>query len=276
VVAKLDTPPGNLAVSPSGRVFFNFHPEYNPTVKIAELLDGDVSSPSSSWKAYPNVEFQSSITTVLSMRLDSLHDRLWLLDFGLHGFKSTPKLVSLSIISNTVYSTYNFPSDVASMGSMLNDFSISKNGQLLYIADTSILAMTPAIIVYSVEGNFSYRLLSSFSSLYGQSSFFDVNHHNIGFGPLGMKINVDSIALSRDNRALYFAPLTGSELLCVDTALVHAAMCTPDNNDCSQHQRALANGVQVVLENKPITDGITTDEDGNVWLTALGHSSIGI
>jgi sugar lactone lactonase YvrE len=90
-----------------------------------------------------------------------------------------------------------------------------------------------------------------------------------------MKINVDSIALSRDNRALYFAPLTGSELLCVDVSFVHAAMCSSEQKDCLNYQAALIENVQVVLSDKPITDGITTDEDGNVWLTALEHSSIG-
>jgi hypothetical protein len=65
------------------------------------------------------------------------------------------------------------------MGSMLNDFSINENGQYLYIADTSILAQTPAIIVYSVQENTSYRLLSSLSSLFGQSSYFNVHHHEI-------------------------------------------------------------------------------------------------
>jgi sugar lactone lactonase YvrE len=91
-----------------------------------------------------------------------------------------------------------------------------------------------------------------------------------------MKINVDSIALSRDNRALYFAPLTGTELYCVETAAVHAAMCaTDEDEECIKRHNALVNSVHVVLQDKPITDGITTDEAGNVWFTALGHSSIG-
>lgn len=278
VVASLDIPPGNIAVSLSGRIFFNFHPEYNPEVKIAELVDGGASraSSSSSWRAYPDVDFQHEITTVLSMRIDNVHHRLWLLDFGLHGVVSTPKLVSISIESDEVHSSYKFPSEIAGIGSMLNDFALSENGDYLYIADTSILAQTPAIIVYSVEANSSRRLLSSLPSLYGQSAFFSIDSHNIGFGPFGMKINVDSIAISRDNRALYFAPLTGSDLLCVEVALLHAAMCSADREDCSFYQKVLTDSVRVVLRDKPITDGITTDNDGNVWLTALGHSSIGV
>ena len=40
LVADLPLPPGNIAVSQSGRVFFTFHPEGKPTIKVAELVDG--------------------------------------------------------------------------------------------------------------------------------------------------------------------------------------------------------------------------------------------
>ena len=40
VVAALDVPPGNIAVSPGGRIFISFHPEAGPGVKIAELVSG--------------------------------------------------------------------------------------------------------------------------------------------------------------------------------------------------------------------------------------------
>ncbi len=41
VVADLDLPPGNIAVSADGRVFFSFHPEARPPVQVAELVDGE-------------------------------------------------------------------------------------------------------------------------------------------------------------------------------------------------------------------------------------------
>src|SRR5207247_6445224 len=40
VVANLDYPPGNIAVSKTGRVFFTFHPDGNPPMRVAELRDG--------------------------------------------------------------------------------------------------------------------------------------------------------------------------------------------------------------------------------------------
>src|SRR5688500_10446664 len=40
VAAELDAPPGNIAVSAHGRVFFTFHPEGRPETKLAELVRG--------------------------------------------------------------------------------------------------------------------------------------------------------------------------------------------------------------------------------------------
>ncbi|MGH8529022.1 MAG: hypothetical protein ACRETN_04140, partial [Nevskiales bacterium] len=40
LVADLPSPPGNLAVSADGRLFFSFHPEAKPEIQIAEWRDG--------------------------------------------------------------------------------------------------------------------------------------------------------------------------------------------------------------------------------------------
>jgi hypothetical protein len=44
-----------------------------------------------SWVPYPSAAFQERLVTVLSMRIDR-QNRLWLLDFGQHGFLGTPTL----------------------------------------------------------------------------------------------------------------------------------------------------------------------------------------
>ena len=64
VVAELPIPPGNIAVSENGRIFFNFHPEYDPKIKIAELKS------KTSYTPYPSVTYQLQIKTCLSLRID--------------------------------------------------------------------------------------------------------------------------------------------------------------------------------------------------------------
>src|SRR5882724_8650453 len=52
VVARLNEPPGNIAVSSTGRVFITFHPEGRPEgMKMAELVDGQPVP-------FPDADFQ--------------------------------------------------------------------------------------------------------------------------------------------------------------------------------------------------------------------------
>ncbi len=69
VVADLPLPPGNIAVSKSGRVFFTFHPEADPPMRVAELVGGKPVP-------YPDAEFQqrekgtAHFQTPLAVRVD--------------------------------------------------------------------------------------------------------------------------------------------------------------------------------------------------------------
>lgn len=89
VVATLDYPPGNIAVSKSGRVFFNFHPEFKPKLKLVEY-----NVATKEILPFPNLQFQNELVTCLSMRIDN-RNQLWLIDFAQHGILGTPKLIFL-------------------------------------------------------------------------------------------------------------------------------------------------------------------------------------
>lgn len=193
VVASLPIPPGNIAVSKFGRIFFNFHPEYNPIPnKILEL-----DSPTQ-WHAYPDSPFQSRIKTCLSLRIDQ-QNRLWLLDFAQHGTAGTPTLFAFQL-SNDKQGTddqlvleYLFPREVAGFGSFLNDFQVDPSGQFVYIADTSIVAGTPGLVIFSLNDKKSYKVLESHPSMFGDSILLNVSNHLMHLGPIGLKVNVDSI-----------------------------------------------------------------------------------
>jgi hypothetical protein len=195
IIAELDTPPGNLAVSSKGRIFFNFHPEYKPTpTKVAELKNR------TSWLPFPSLEFQSKIVTCLSMRIDS-KDRLWLLDFAQHGTSGSPKLFSFQLAQTPTqpdhsFLDYEFPPSVAGFGSMLNDFVVDPTGQFIYIADTSLIAATPALVVFSIKERRSHRILSSHESMFGGPFLFNVGGVPTHLGPLAFKVRAHVIFLS--------------------------------------------------------------------------------
>ena len=132
-VAELPLPPGNVTVGPGGRVFFTFHPSAEPQTKVAELL------PSGEHAPYPDARWQTErddapyFVTPLSLRADA-KGRLWVLDHGDYGDES-PSLTAFAIGTREVVHRFEFPCDVAGWGSMLNDFWVDSERELIYIAD---------------------------------------------------------------------------------------------------------------------------------------------
>ena len=135
-VVDLDYPPGNIAVSENGRVFFTLHPDGRPPVKVVELVDGEPV-------AYPDADYQADtegipwFQTILALRVDR-QNRLWVLDFADFG-RGTPRVSAFDLSTDELVLSHEIPSDVAGLGSMLNDFQVSPDGKTVYIAETSPL-----------------------------------------------------------------------------------------------------------------------------------------
>lgn len=275
IAVELPMPPGNVAVSSKGRVFFNYHPEYNPPVKILEMSSRSV-------KLFPNEAFQKEIMTVLSLRVDS-KDRLWLLDYANHGISGTPRLYAFDLRGkDALIQNYTFPSSVAGFGSMLNDFQVDPKGELIYIVDTSFIAATPAIVVYDAIKRMSFRMLESHSSLWGGSHFISITNYSLGIGPLGLRTHVDSVALDRTGQFLYYGALTGDKLYALPTIAMKEEIEYLRSNNLSRRSIGvgappatdLEAAVRVVCSEKPMTDGLSIDSAGNIWMTAIEHSAL--
>jgi hypothetical protein len=78
-VVELDEPPGNVTVTPDGRVSFTFHPEAKPGIHVAEVApDGEIEPfPDAAWQA--ERDDAPYFVTPLALRTDR-SGRLWVLD----------------------------------------------------------------------------------------------------------------------------------------------------------------------------------------------------
>jgi sugar lactone lactonase YvrE len=263
-VVDLDYPPGNIAVSEDERVFFTLHPDGRPPTKVHELVDGKPVP-------YPNVEYQSEtdgipyFQTILAIRIDR-QNRLWVLDFAEFG-QGTPRISAFDLATNELVHTYDFPSDVAGVASMLNDFQVSPDGGTIYIAETSPLIHSPALIVYDVDARESRRVLDAHESVRPQNYVIQAPGRDmIIYGVYNMRIGVDSIALDRDGEWLYYGSVTGDTLYRIKAA---------DLSDASLGDDELAGRVEAFAD-KSLSDGITTDVEGNVYLSDMENSAIHI
>lgn len=262
-VADLDYPPGNIAVSAEGRIFVSLHPDGRPPRQVVELVDGEP-------RPFPDEGFQHPradkpyFQSVLALRIDR-QGRLWVLDFARFG-RGTPRILAFNFETGDLVHQYDFPSPVAGLGSMLNDFQVDAQGRYIYIAETSPVFQDPALIVYDTQTRRSRRLLDGHASVRTEKLYIQVGDRKMMLpgGVLPMRIAVDSIALSRDGRWLYYGAVTGSRMYRLRTAdLVDEALSAED----------LESRVEAFAD-KPLTDGLTTDEEGNLYLSDMEHSAV--
>jgi sugar lactone lactonase YvrE len=257
VVANLDWPPGNIAVSEEGRVFFSFHPEAGPPVQVAELVSGEPVP-------YPaQLPEELAYQSVLSLRIDR-QGRLWVLDNANHG-TGTPRLLAFDLATGEVAYRFDFPPEIAGLGSHLNDFQVSPDGRRIYIAEASIFGKTPALVVHDVESSESRRLLEGHESVTPEHYVPVVQGREmIVFGIFAIRPGVDSIALDRRGEWLYFAPVTSNHMYRVRRAILDDTSLSPDELAARVERFAV----------KTMSDGITTDMHDNVYLSDPDESAI--
>jgi sugar lactone lactonase YvrE len=175
------------------------------------------------------------------------------------------RLLAFDLTSGKQVHTFTFPRTIAGLGSHLNDFQVAPDGSHLYIADASFFARTPALIVYDVARQQARRLLENHLSV--RSEFYTpvVQGRTMEiFGLLSIRPGVDSIALTRDGKYLAYAAVTNRKLFAVPTEALR---------DENLSARELVQRV-AVYGAKTMSDGITFDNAGDIYLSDPEHSAI--
>ncbi len=257
VVAELGSVVGNIAVSPTGRVFITYHPAASPQVKVAEIVPGNVSRP------YPDDSWQTRFQTPQGIKLDA-KGRLWVLDHGKNGF-GRPALYGFDIATDRLVHEFDFGSaEGVGWGSYLNDLAIDADHDVIYVADTSSYRMRPALVVYDIAARRARRVLQGHASVAAEPVDTVVEGHTLRLAFIPIRVAVDSIVLDLPNEYLYFGPLSGHRLYRVRTAALR---------DPALSAEALGAAVEDYGP-KPISDGITIDRDDNIYLTAIEDRAV--
>lgn len=248
IVATLPEPPGNIAVAPDGRVYFTYHPEAHPELHVLQLVNGKPVP-------YPSLEWQKQFVAPLSVRIDN-QNRLWVLDLGFHGMRQ-PRLIAFDLKSGAVVHQWDMPRAIAGFGSFVQDFQIDPAGRMIYLADLSILARRPALIVYDTQTRSARRVLENHPSVKDKPYRIVARGTPMEFlgGLYKMHPALDSIALDRNGEWLYYGAMSNDTLYRVRT---------------SDLQRVEAFGP------KPQTDGIAIDDAGNLYMTEVEHGTIAV
>ena len=256
-VLEFAEPVGNVAVNRDGRIFFTIHPESRPVGnKLMEYVRGAAVP-------FPSGAAQSELfDTVLGLAIDRFN-RLWTIDHGNHGMRPA-RIVAIDLDTNVVIREQTLSPDIAPAGSFLQDLQVSADGRTVVIADASFWRKSPAIIVYDVETGDARRVLESHASVSAEDYMIRSQDRDMKFlgGVASLRGGIDGIALGPE--WLYYGALSGSGLFRIRLSDLRNADLPPSQ---------LANRIERYSD-KPLSDGLSVDVQGNIYITDVEHSSV--
>jgi sugar lactone lactonase YvrE/ketosteroid isomerase-like protein len=267
--------PTGVAVSKKGRIFFCF-PRWGYKVPgtVVELMPGKVESYPDAVIAGEEGDPAKRLVSVQSVVMDG-RDRLWALDTGLAGETLLPggaKLVCFDLEKNKIVRSIPFPNDAMIPGTYLNDvrFDLGRGQEgTAYITDSSSAGPNGIFVVDLATGRVRRRLAGHVSVLADKSfqpivegSYLLVRLADGRTAPF--HVGADGIALAPDGKTLYYCPLSSRRLYAVATDLLA-------NSAVSEARLAAA--VRDLGE-KPASDGLEMDGQGNLYATAYEHNAV--
>jgi sugar lactone lactonase YvrE len=259
-VVSYHEPIGNVAVSADGRVFFTAHPEARPEgPRLLEWVAGRGAV------AYPSIERQDELfQTPLGVSIDR-QQRLWTIDPANHG-AGTARLRAFDLATGAAAVDIPFKPSVAPLGSFLQDLQVTPDGATVIVADVSFWRKSPALIVVDVATGESRRVLERHPSVMPQDWIISTPRKRMVFfgGLAALKPGVDGLAVDPAGRWLAYGAMTHDTLFRVPVAALRDTDLAPG---------ALAAAVEN-LGPKPLSDGLSADDGGGVWITDVEHGAV--
>ncbi len=268
VVARLTEAPGNVTVTPDGRIIMSLHEFYSPTRRVVELKSGGrlVAFPNDTWNAAQ--ESEPYLDSVLGIQSDT-KGVVWMLDNGRRG-KVTPKLVGWDSRNDTLVRIIDLPAPATSENSFVNDLAIDEQHNAIYIADPAG-GDNAALIVVDLNTGQARRVLQGDQSVIPENIYLIIDNRSVKLKRedgtfLRPRVGVNPIALDAKAEWLYFGPMHGKSMYRIRTQdLLNREL----END------ALAQKVERYSD-KPICDGISIDRAGNIYISDIANNAVGV
>lgn len=267
IYAELDSGPGNVTATVDGRIIMSLHQFYEPKYSVVEYKNGSLIP-------FPNKEL-SAADSMSKLKLDSVlgirstNGVVWMLDNGMRS-AVTPKLVGWDTKVDKLQKIIELPEPVSHKDSFVNDFAVDTKHNHIFISDPAGGA-NAALIVIDLNSETARRVLEGHKSVLPENIDLIIDKTPIQVKDKSGKlirphIGVNPITEDLNNEWVYFGPMHGLSLYRVKAEdLVNKTL----------NENELAARVERYSD-KPISDGISIDKAGNIYLGELAENSIGV
>ena len=259
IVAELPINPGNVTVSKEGRIFATIHPLRPENVQLIEITG------TTSFEPFPNEQYQSKVNhktdfsfdTPLGLVIDR-KNRLWVVDAGLNLGKT--RIFLFDVTSGKELMRFEVPKDLTPKNSFVQDIAVDENNDWVYLADFG----NPGIIALDINKG-TFRKFSDLKTMSSEDINIVIDDKVALFNGSPARIGINPITLSADNETLFFGAMNGTKWYKIPTKLFR---------DKKSDDEIIE---QIEVEgNKPISDGASTDAEGNHFFTNIENGSIDI
>jgi sugar lactone lactonase YvrE len=267
--------PGNVAVSPTGRIFVSLHPFGNPKARVVEVFAG-----TNEGRDYPSAAWSKSvgrdgvgIQAIIGVRCGA-DGVLWMLDVG--GSGVAPKLVAWDTTTEQLKQVIHLPEPATTPTSFVQDLALDPTRGKIYIADCGLGDLStppaPAIIVVDVKTGTSRRVLDRHATLMPEAQAkmeiggVEVRALSPDGTPFAPRVGINPITIDPQFEYVYWGSMHGTRVYRIRASM----LANPEmNND------QLVGAIEE-YGRKGVSDGISVDSAGNVYVTDVAHNAIGV
>ena len=274
VVAQFDgTRPGNLTVTPEGRIIVSMQPLDAPEFRVVELMaNGSLKPfPTRDWADGPE-KGKVGLSSVIGVDTTA-EGVVYILDMGSE--TAPAQIVAWDSVKNHLVKTIEIDKKAIVANSFLQDFALDTKRNMMYIADTTLGNLVgeskSAFVVVDLETGRARRVLEAQAELMSPKQKLVINgslmsaKHADG-SKEAIYFGLNPITIDAQNKWVYFGTVNGDKIYRIPASVLA---------DEKASVKKQVSSIEFFSDKKP-SDGMIIGPKGNIYVGDVEKNAIAI